>query len=483
MKKWNLLLVLVLTLGLVVIGIGCGDDDDDDDDTIPQVGGIEGTVMDAETEAALEGATVTLQMDGASIADVTATTDENGAYEMNDIDAGTYTITATLAGYAQGSQEVTVETDQVATADFMLEASEPGSISGTVTDERSGDPIQGAEVNYGDGSVMTGADGTYEIAEMSPGSYNLTVSYEYYGEGTATVDVVASEDTVQDFALTLDVTGAMTGTWLSTGDNLAPLLAGEPFNLDSVIVTFNADQSIELLQHVEGGAWTTSNGLYALDVSEGLNIHTFTGTYTDPISFVQEGIIRVAVQGDPDVLTLEAVQTDPDIGAEVPTPEGGFGSTIIGDINVQTYVRYDADAPEPTIHEKMVGTWLSAGDDVAPLLQGEPFNLDSIYVSFGADQTILLRQHVAGGAWTESHGVWEVDVMEGTIHAFTGTYTDPIVFTQEGIIMVDTDEDPDMLMLEAVQTDPDIGAEVPTVEGGFGSTAIGAINVQTYRKQ
>ncbi len=129
------------------------------------------------------------------------------------------------------------------------------------------------------------------------------------------------------------------GTWLSTGDNLAPLLAGEPFLLDSIIVTFGDDNIILLEQHVIDGAWATFNGTWDVDEEtfEG-EIFKFTGDYTSPASFTQVGICRV-VEGTPDVFTLEAVQTVPDIGAPVPTVDLGFGGTIYAGVNVQTYVR------------------------------------------------------------------------------------------------------------------------------------------------
>ncbi|MCB2211618.1 hypothetical protein KQI52_05845 [bacterium] len=136
--------------------------------------------------------------------------------------------------------------------------------------------------------------------------------------------------------------------------------------------------------------------------------------------------------------------------------------------------------PTETFEDMMVGTWFSGGDDVAPLLI--QLQIDSVRVTFNDDNTVDLDQHITGGAWVSNTGTWGIVESDGDIHEFTATYDNPS-FTQEGIIMIDESEDPDMMQLEVVQTNPDIGAEVPTVDGGFGSTAIGDINVQTYRKQ
>ncbi len=126
------------------------------------------------------------------------------------------------------------------------------------------------------------------------------------------------------------------GSWLSAGDNVAPILQGDPFNLDSVRVHLDEDQVVTLEQHVEGGAWTTLTGTYQVIESESGDVHSITIDYS---AFAQEGIIEV-VEGTPDVMRLEAVQTEPDYGFVPRTPETGFGSDpLYGDTNIQTYVR------------------------------------------------------------------------------------------------------------------------------------------------
>ena len=135
---------------------------------------------------------------------------------------------------------------------------------------------------------------------------------------------------------------------------------------------------------------------------------------------------------------------------------------------------------EKTVEEMLVGEWLSAGTNVAPLLVSL-FSYDSVMVTFGSDNTVTLNSHVADGAWTgEIPGVYSVTESEtGTIHSISLNYT---TFEQEGIIELNTDAT--SFQLEAVQTVPDIGATVPTPADGFGANpALGTINIQTYVKQ
>ena len=133
----------------------------------------------------------------------------------------------------------------------------------------------------------------------------------------------------------------------------------------------------------------------------------------------------------------------------------------------------DGETPE------WVGTWLSAGVDVAPLLVAV-FNYDSVRVQFNADNTLTLESHVTDGAWTTIPGVYTItESATGNIHTIAINYT---VFEQEGIFQIISGT-PDRMELEVVQTVPDIGAVPRTVASGFGSdAALGTINIQWYNK-
>lgn len=77
-------------------------------------GNVTGTVRNSSNNQALSGATV-------SIAGVASdTTDANGAYQLAGVTPGTYTITASKAGFTTGTSSVTVSGGQTATKDFSL---------------------------------------------------------------------------------------------------------------------------------------------------------------------------------------------------------------------------------------------------------------------------------------------------------------------------------------------------------------------------
>src|SRR5207244_218827 len=83
-------------------------------------GTLQGTVTDASTQLAVNGAIVTLST-GA-----TATTNPSGVYQFASIAAGTYSVTAAKAGYTSNTASgVVVTSGGTTTQDFALTAPAP----------------------------------------------------------------------------------------------------------------------------------------------------------------------------------------------------------------------------------------------------------------------------------------------------------------------------------------------------------------------
>jgi hypothetical protein len=170
----------------------------------PTTGSISGTVS-AQGGGAIAGATVTV--DGTSFS---ATTNGSGAYTINDVPAGTYSVTASAAGYVSQTQAgVSVTGGQNTTLNFALAPVTSGgdmsvsdiTITGhggpngdrhlraTVTVVANGSPVSGALVQAtltrtsgGTGSWnfsgSTGSNGTvtFGLNNAPSGCYSLTVT-------------------------------------------------------------------------------------------------------------------------------------------------------------------------------------------------------------------------------------------------------------------------------------------------------------------
>jgi uncharacterized GH25 family protein len=160
-------------------------------------GHIAGTVKDASTGNPIAGANVTTN----GHFDIT---DANGYFNITNVQAGTYNVTASAAGYEASSQiDITVVAGLTTNLDFTLTLiPTTGHITGVVKDASTGNPIEGANVTANGHFVLTGADGSYNI-ELQHGTYTITVTADGYEESSQTgIIVEAVESTTVNFELT-----------------------------------------------------------------------------------------------------------------------------------------------------------------------------------------------------------------------------------------------------------------------------------------
>jgi thermitase len=158
-------------------------------------GSITGSVTDAEDGSPIVGAMVS---DGTR----TAITDASGQYTIADVAAGSYEVTASKEGYESSSSTVDVVSGDSSIADFSLnEVIVPGSITGSVTDAEDGSPIVGTTVSDGTRTAITDVLGEYTIADVPPGSYEVTASKEGYESTTYSVTVTSGATSEMNFSL------------------------------------------------------------------------------------------------------------------------------------------------------------------------------------------------------------------------------------------------------------------------------------------
>lgn len=80
-----------------------------------------------------------------------------------------------------------------------------GSISGTVTDSRSGDPLSAAQVTLVPSArtIQTAADGTFSFVGLDEGQYTVSVQKDGYQANRKNVTVVSGEATEVVVTLTI----------------------------------------------------------------------------------------------------------------------------------------------------------------------------------------------------------------------------------------------------------------------------------------
>lgn len=137
--------------------------------------------------------------------------------------------------------------------------------------------------------------------------------------------------------------------------------------------------------------------------------------------------------------------------------------------------------------EEIVGTWLSAGDDVAPgLATNSAFPTESITATFEENGTYEVVATSTGGASVTFTGTYETESSaNGDIRTIVLNQSQPTALVSRGIYEIDDET----MRYEVIQTDPALqGFTAATAEGGFGSTTfngteLGDVWIQTYVEQ
>ena len=118
------------------------------------------------------------------------------------LDAGEHTLRVTAPGMTTAEEVVTVTAGETTELALTLTGSDAGAIEGTVRDT-SGTPVPGATVTAGDAEPVTaGADGSYLVSDLTPGSYLVRAEAEgHTPTEVPDVEVTAGEVTALDLAL------------------------------------------------------------------------------------------------------------------------------------------------------------------------------------------------------------------------------------------------------------------------------------------
>jgi hypothetical protein len=273
-------------------------------------GSITGTVTDTQTGQPVSGATVSYSGTGpAGVVSGTLLTNATGQYSVSGVAVTTYTVSAGAAGYGSQSANVTVGGARSVTQNFGL-APGPGSISGTVIDSVTSQPLNGAAVSYSGGSTSTNAAGQYSLSAVAEGTYQVTAHMNSYTDQVLGVTVGPSGSPTQNFTLAPNP-GSITGTVTDAHTGLT---------LTGVTVSFSG-----------GSTSTNAAGQYTFTgVTEGTYTVSATfGGYAGQTASVAVGPGAAMTQNvalPPNPGTLSGTVTDAQTGNAVSGATAGDGS-------------------------------------------------------------------------------------------------------------------------------------------------------------
>ncbi|MFC4098834.1 carboxypeptidase regulatory-like domain-containing protein [Paenibacillus xanthanilyticus] len=176
---------------------------------VPNPGSLAGYVTDLDTSAAVEGAVVTVRRDDTDAVVATALTDNRGAYLIQDLGAGRYTVTAEASGFFTQILSEAVAPDLQTPLSFVLSRN-PATIQGNVANAATGQPIAGAAIEirlfntFGEAvaSSLTDAQGNYTINRVPASNYTVIASQPNFGTEETSAHVGPGQTTTLNFALT-----------------------------------------------------------------------------------------------------------------------------------------------------------------------------------------------------------------------------------------------------------------------------------------
>jgi len=137
-------------------------------------------------------------------------TDENGQFEISNVEPGLYTVTAVKNGFDSLIVGITVTAGAISIADFILPKADTlsnekyGSISGTIYNALSGHTISAVNLytTPTTNSIRCGQDGKFIFENMLPGEYVISAEKTGYLSTTKNIMVKVGENSISEIELT-----------------------------------------------------------------------------------------------------------------------------------------------------------------------------------------------------------------------------------------------------------------------------------------
>jgi thermitase len=229
----------------------------------------------------------------------TTVSDVNGDGKLNDevrsrIETTCDDIGLSGIGYGRVNAAQAVGSDPVS----------PGAITGQVTDVEDGSLIAGAVMTDGTRTAVTDASGEYTIADVPPGSYEVTASKEGYETSSSTVNVVSGTTAEANFSLSQTIVpGSITGS-VTDGEDGSPIAGAMVTDGTHTAITDTSGKytiaavppgNYELTTSKEGFESLTSSvtvlsgATSVLDFSLNQKAPVTNAMWVDSIGFVEKG--------------------------------------------------------------------------------------------------------------------------------------------------------------------------------------------------
>lgn len=261
---------------------------------------VTGQVLD-ESDSPMQGVAVTF-VDGFGASHHAVATDADGGFEVlapfgDDLQLSLQTSDGTLV-YQEPWRLSREEADGGRTDGVVLTV-EFADLAGRVYRDLDGDgaysseadqTIAGATVSTDGRTVVSAADGTYMIADLQAGGYEVTVTADGYANTTFDAALPAGATTEEDVAMTA-TPSEVTVTFQDGGEGVA-----------GIPIQFDGPESREVTTGVGGQVMVPLQpGDYTVTVD-----HAFTDSEGQEVTYEETVQVTVAFGGDPMSFTIDA---------------------------------------------------------------------------------------------------------------------------------------------------------------------------------
>uniref|UniRef100_UPI003D0CF05F carboxypeptidase regulatory-like domain-containing protein n=2 Tax=Sulfurimonas sp. TaxID=2022749 RepID=UPI003D0CF05F len=157
----------------------------------PDLGSIKGIVIDADSTEPIPDVDITLKKEKKSY----YLTDNNGLFEIVDLEAGEYELIIGKNGYSMIVDEITLQQGQQ--LDFgtlrlsKYVAPTSGAIQGRIVDGLTKEPLIQVQIKVGELSTYTNADGTFSLNTIPVGPISISFEKDGYANAIAEGESIA----------------------------------------------------------------------------------------------------------------------------------------------------------------------------------------------------------------------------------------------------------------------------------------------------
>lgn len=182
-------------------------------------GTVRGIVRNAADGRPVNGATIT-------IGNLSARSNVEGRFEIENVPAGDLSVRANLTLFEPGESPVSLEAAASIDTEIQLTPITYGTVSGTVVNADTGEPLENAAVSAGRQSTRTNAAGEFELQRVSAGDVSVLASRAVHIDDSTRITLAAGASESVTLRLQPITWGTVTGV-VTDADTGRPLVNAE----------------------------------------------------------------------------------------------------------------------------------------------------------------------------------------------------------------------------------------------------------------